>query len=171
MTKHSGDASCEQPLERFIGFIYRPDAELISHYTNASLPEQYHAFIWFDETSAVTPLGPETTRPAYPPLYPFGIVDRDKADFNHTPQKSLLSGDHPRSLRPHLTLNLSRLAFRASIQGHWTCTPEGLTMRSLLTSARHAPHLSGVPICSGFRGCASAVEMTARNNDKPSTVA
>jgi protein-L-isoaspartate(D-aspartate) O-methyltransferase len=45
-------------LERFIGVIYRPDTELTSHYAEASLPQQFDAFIWFDETTAVTPLGP-----------------------------------------------------------------------------------------------------------------
>ena len=45
-------------LERFIGVIYRPDTELMSHYAEASLPQQFDAFVWFDRTNAVTPLGP-----------------------------------------------------------------------------------------------------------------
>jgi protein-L-isoaspartate(D-aspartate) O-methyltransferase len=48
----------ESRLERFIGVIYRPDTELLSHYASASLPQQFDAFVWFDETKAVTPLGP-----------------------------------------------------------------------------------------------------------------
>ena len=60
-------------LERFIGVIYRPDTELLSHYTEASLPQQFDAFVWFDETSAVTPLGPEHAPRGAPDTYPFGL--------------------------------------------------------------------------------------------------
>jgi hypothetical protein len=51
----------EPRLERFIGVIYRPETELMSHYSEASLPRQVDAYIWFDETTAVTPLAPSTT--------------------------------------------------------------------------------------------------------------
>ena len=63
----------EPRLERFIGVIYQPDTELMSHYANASLPQQFDAFVWFDETSAVTPLGPEHPRAGAPDTYPFGL--------------------------------------------------------------------------------------------------
>jgi protein-L-isoaspartate(D-aspartate) O-methyltransferase len=43
-------------LERAVGVIYRPDTELQSHYFEATLPEQFDAWIWFDETRAVEPL-------------------------------------------------------------------------------------------------------------------
>jgi protein-L-isoaspartate(D-aspartate) O-methyltransferase len=62
----------EPRLERFIGVIYRPDTERWSHYSACSLPQQFDAYVWFDETTAVTPLptrqveGPEET-------YPFGV--------------------------------------------------------------------------------------------------
>jgi erythromycin esterase-like protein len=46
----------EPRLERFIGVIYRPETERWSHYADARLPEQFDAYVWFDETSAVTPL-------------------------------------------------------------------------------------------------------------------
>src|SRR5271166_5237776 len=46
----------EPRLERYIGVIYRPETERWSHYAHASLPDQYDAFVWFDETHAVTPL-------------------------------------------------------------------------------------------------------------------
>jgi erythromycin esterase-like protein len=46
----------ENRLERFIGVIYRPDTERWSHYSSASLPGQFDSFVWFDTTSAVTPL-------------------------------------------------------------------------------------------------------------------
>jgi hypothetical protein len=49
----------EQRLARLIGVIYRPDTELFSHYASTSLPQQFDALVWFDETRAVTPLSPE----------------------------------------------------------------------------------------------------------------
>jgi erythromycin esterase-like protein len=66
-------ALLEPRLERFIGVIYRPDTELMSHYSNASLPQQFDAYVWFDETTAVTPLGPEHVRAGLPDTYPFGM--------------------------------------------------------------------------------------------------
>jgi erythromycin esterase-like protein len=42
----------EPKLERFIGVIYRPETELMSHYSEASLPQQFDAYAWFDETTA-----------------------------------------------------------------------------------------------------------------------
>jgi erythromycin esterase-like protein len=59
-------------LERFIGVIYRPGTERWSHSAECRLPEQFDAFGWFDETTAVEPLpthqskGPKDT-------YPFGL--------------------------------------------------------------------------------------------------
>jgi protein-L-isoaspartate(D-aspartate) O-methyltransferase len=62
----------EPRLERAIGVIYRPETELQSHYFAASLPEQFDEYVWFDRTSAVTPLaGPSA--PGLPETYPFGV--------------------------------------------------------------------------------------------------
>jgi protein-L-isoaspartate(D-aspartate) O-methyltransferase len=63
----------EPRLERFIGVIYRPETELLSHYSEAALPKQFDAFVWLDETTAVTPLGAEHARPGLPDTYPFGL--------------------------------------------------------------------------------------------------
>src|SRR3954453_12283026 len=63
----------EPRLERFIGVIYRPETELMSHYSEASLPRQFDAFVWFDETSAVTPLGPQHAKAGAPDTYPVGL--------------------------------------------------------------------------------------------------
>lgn len=63
----------EPCLERFIGVIYRPNPELQSHYAEASMPQQFDAFLWFDETNAVAPLGPEHRRAGLPDTYPFGL--------------------------------------------------------------------------------------------------
>jgi protein-L-isoaspartate(D-aspartate) O-methyltransferase len=62
-----------QRLERFIGVIYRPETELMSHYADASLPQQFDAFLWFDQTTAVTPLGREQPGAGLPDTYPFGL--------------------------------------------------------------------------------------------------
>jgi erythromycin esterase-like protein len=62
-----------QRLERFIGVIYRPDTELMSHYADASLSQQFDALLWFDETRAVTPLGPRHAKAGLPDTYPFGL--------------------------------------------------------------------------------------------------
>lgn len=43
-------------LERFIGVIYRPQTERMSHYYHASLANQFDALLHFDETRAVEPL-------------------------------------------------------------------------------------------------------------------
>src|SRR4051812_33316011 len=59
-------------LERAIGVVYRPDTEIYSHYFEAVLPEQFDAYVWFEETRAVTPL--PTVRPhGVPETYPFGV--------------------------------------------------------------------------------------------------
>ena len=49
-------ALADPHLERFIGAVYRPETERWSHYAEARLPEQFDAWVWFDETTPVTPL-------------------------------------------------------------------------------------------------------------------
>ena len=66
------EALLEPRLERFIGVIYRPETERWSHYSEAVLPNQYDAWVWFDETEAVTPLG-EEPRSGEDETYPFGL--------------------------------------------------------------------------------------------------
>jgi protein-L-isoaspartate(D-aspartate) O-methyltransferase len=62
----------ERRLERAIGVIYRPETELASHYFLADLPRQFDEYVWFDESSAVSPL--ETRELAgLPEAYPFGL--------------------------------------------------------------------------------------------------
>ena len=66
----------EPMLERFIGVIYRPETERWSHYSHAILPDQFDAWVWFDETEAVAPL-PGETRPgdqtSADETWPFGL--------------------------------------------------------------------------------------------------
>jgi erythromycin esterase-like protein len=61
----------DERLERFIGVIYRPETERWSHYVECELPRQFDAYVWFDETRAVTPL-PGRTEPGED-TYPFGL--------------------------------------------------------------------------------------------------
>ncbi|KAL4780017.1 erythromycin esterase [Aspergillus varians] len=62
-------------LQRFIGVIYRPDTERVSHYSAADLINQFDGYIWFDTTHAVKPL--EVVQPKTPlgreETYPFGL--------------------------------------------------------------------------------------------------
>ncbi len=59
-------------LERAIGVIYRPQSERASHYFEARLAEQFDAYVWFERTTAVTPLGRERPEGA-PETWPFGL--------------------------------------------------------------------------------------------------
>lgn len=62
----------EPRLERAIGVVYRPETELHSHYFEAVLSEQFDCWVWFEQTTAVTPLGHERPLGA-PETYPFGL--------------------------------------------------------------------------------------------------
>jgi erythromycin esterase-like protein len=62
----------EERLERFIGVIYRPQTERWSHYSEAVLAEQFDAFVWFDETQAVTALA-DLHEGAEAEMWPFGV--------------------------------------------------------------------------------------------------
>jgi erythromycin esterase-like protein len=63
--------SCPR-LERAIGVVYRPETELYSHYFEAVMADQFDAFVWFDETRAVTPLTHAHGK-GMPETYPFGL--------------------------------------------------------------------------------------------------
>lgn len=65
----------EPLLQRAIGVIYRPQAERHSHYYEAVLGEQFDAYLWFEQTTAVTPLPtPEDGGPSHEAdTYPFGV--------------------------------------------------------------------------------------------------
>ncbi len=62
----------EPRLERFIGVIYRPETERWSHYAEASLPRQLDAWVFFDETRAVTRL-PGPHDPGEEETWPSGL--------------------------------------------------------------------------------------------------
>ncbi|WHS90915.1 protein-L-isoaspartate(D-aspartate) O-methyltransferase (plasmid) [Sinorhizobium kummerowiae] len=67
------DGLLKPMLERFIGVIYRPDTERFSHYAHASLPRQFDAFVWFDQTTPVEPLGAQHIKAGVPDTFPFGL--------------------------------------------------------------------------------------------------
>jgi len=58
--------------ERAIGVVYRPESEFLSHYFQAVLSDQFDAYVWFEETSPVTPLRMEPSH-GEPDTYPFGL--------------------------------------------------------------------------------------------------
>lgn len=62
----------ETLLERAIGVVYRPQTELMSHYFEAVLADQFDAYVWFEETRAVMPLTGGRPRGA-PDTWPFGL--------------------------------------------------------------------------------------------------
>ncbi|CDO35131.1 erythromycin esterase family protein [Novosphingobium sp. KN65.2] len=59
-------------LERAIGVVYRPETERASHYFESVLADQFDAFVWFEQTRAVTPLGHERPH-GVPETWPFGL--------------------------------------------------------------------------------------------------
>jgi len=61
-----------QRLERAIGVVYRPDTEFLSHYFEAVLSDQFDAYVWFETTHAITPLG-KSDIGERPETYPFGL--------------------------------------------------------------------------------------------------
>jgi protein-L-isoaspartate(D-aspartate) O-methyltransferase len=67
------EALTVERLERFIGVIYRPESERLSHYAQVELARQFDAYVWFDETRAVTPLPAETGNGRVPDTFPFGL--------------------------------------------------------------------------------------------------
>lgn len=67
------EALCDPRLERYIGVIYRPHTERWSHYSPAMLPRQFDAWVWFDHTTAVTPLPTQERHDGTLDTYPFGL--------------------------------------------------------------------------------------------------
>ncbi|WP_407291467.1 erythromycin esterase family protein [Stutzerimonas zhaodongensis] len=67
------EALARPRLERAIGVIYRPATERQSHYFQAILSEQFDALLWLEQTTAVTPIGPQQIdEESVPDTYPFG---------------------------------------------------------------------------------------------------
>ncbi|WP_052208877.1 erythromycin esterase family protein [Croceibacterium mercuriale] len=62
----------DERLERYIGVIYRPETERWSHYSAATLVDEYDAFVWFDRTSAVIATG-MSRKPGADETWPSGL--------------------------------------------------------------------------------------------------
>ncbi len=62
-------------LQRFVGVIYHPKTEYMSHYYHTTISEQFDALIYLDETSALEPLKviPHWHRGEMDETYPFGL--------------------------------------------------------------------------------------------------
>lgn len=60
-------------LERAIGVVYRPAAELMSHYFEANLAQQFDELVWFEETRALSPLGQQPSINEVQDTWPFGV--------------------------------------------------------------------------------------------------
>lgn len=67
------EALSGRQLERAIGVIYRPQTERQSHYFDATLSEQFDAWLWFAETTAITPLSTEQSSSHEEDTFPFGL--------------------------------------------------------------------------------------------------
>jgi erythromycin esterase-like protein len=65
------EALSPERLERAIGVMYLPETERVSHYFRSVLPDEFDAFIWFEETRAVTPV-PTSGRAGLRDGHPFG---------------------------------------------------------------------------------------------------
>jgi erythromycin esterase-like protein len=67
------EALTRRLLERAIGVIYRPQTERQSHYFDATLSEQFDAYLWFAQTTAITPLSSPESSSHEEDTFPFGV--------------------------------------------------------------------------------------------------
>ena len=67
------DVLVDRLVQRAIGVVYRPERERWSNYVPTVLGDRYDAFLWFDETRAVTPLPVGRTDALEPETYPSGV--------------------------------------------------------------------------------------------------
>ncbi|VEF11559.1 erythromycin esterase [Pseudomonas fluorescens] len=67
------EALSDRRLERAIGVIYRPQTERQSHYFDATLSEQFDAWLWFAETRAITALNTTQSSSHEEDTFPFGL--------------------------------------------------------------------------------------------------
>lgn len=59
-------------LQRAVGVVYRPESERMSHYFRARPARQFDYYVWFRETSPLTPL-PPIPESGGAETYPFGL--------------------------------------------------------------------------------------------------
>jgi erythromycin esterase len=64
--------AAEERSHRAIGVVYRPDAERWGNYVPTVLGRRYDAFLWFDETRALTPIAGVSAQGDELESWPFG---------------------------------------------------------------------------------------------------
>jgi erythromycin esterase len=67
------DVLVDRLVQRAIGVVYRPERERWGNYVPTVLGDRYDAFLWFDETRAVTPLHAGRIDTLEPETYPSGV--------------------------------------------------------------------------------------------------
>jgi erythromycin esterase-like protein len=67
------DVLTEELDHRAIGVVYQPDRERWGNYVPTVLGDRYDAFLWFDSTEAVHPLGRQQGIVTEPETYPSGV--------------------------------------------------------------------------------------------------
>ncbi len=68
------DGPLSEPADhRAIGVVYRPEQERLGNYVPTSLTKRYDAFVFIDETTALTPLAQSFDRREIPETWPRGL--------------------------------------------------------------------------------------------------
>jgi erythromycin esterase-like protein len=67
------DVLVDELPHRAIGVVYRPERERWDNYVPTVLGDRYDAFLWFDESRAVTPLPTRRVDTHEPETYPSGV--------------------------------------------------------------------------------------------------
>ncbi len=71
--RHHKDPTLSSSIpHRAIGVVYHPDGDYRRNYVPTSLNNRYDAFVFIDETHALTPLGMPFDNKKFPETYPFG---------------------------------------------------------------------------------------------------
>jgi erythromycin esterase-like protein len=67
------DVLVDRLEQRAIGVVYRPERERWANYVPTVLGDRYDAFLWFDESRAVSPLHTRHVDAHEPETYPSGV--------------------------------------------------------------------------------------------------
>jgi erythromycin esterase-like protein len=67
------DVLVDELPQRAIGVVYKPERERTANYVPTVLGDRYDAFLWFDETRAVSPLHTWRVDALEPETYPSGV--------------------------------------------------------------------------------------------------
>jgi erythromycin esterase-like protein len=67
------DVLVDEIAQRAVGVVYKPERERWGNYVPTVLGDRYDAFLWFDESRAVTPLHTDHVDTREPETYPTGV--------------------------------------------------------------------------------------------------